>query len=78
MGFSSDNIINKNDEIIRIKGFLSDTIFTINRDYKFNPYMVLNTGGKSMTSDFLANVPPPDMNSDTTLQPAFLYDLGSS
>ena len=73
MGFTSDNIINKNDEIIRIKGFLSDTIFTINRDHKYNPYMVLNTGGKSMTSDFLANVPPPDMNSDTHPSAAFLY-----
>ena len=73
MGFSSDNIINKNDEIMRIKGFLNDTIFTINNDYKFNPYMVLNTGGKSITTDFLANVPAPDMNSDTSPSAAFLY-----
>lgn len=65
MGFSSDNIINKNDEIMRIKGFLSDTMFTINRDYKFIPYKVLNTGGKSMTTDFLANVPMPVMNGDS-------------
>jgi hypothetical protein len=72
MGFHSDNIINKIDEIIRIKGFLSDTMFTISRDYKFVPYMILNTGGKSMTADFLANVPPPDMNSGSSPAAAFL------
>lgn len=72
MGFSTDNIINKNDEIIRIKGFLNDTMFTISRDHKFIPYMVLNTGGKSMTTDFLANVPPPDMSSGTSPAAAFL------
>jgi hypothetical protein len=72
MGFSTDNIINKNDELLRIKGFLSDTMFTIDRDYKFIPYMVLNTGGKSMTTDFLANVPPPDMKSGTSPAAAFL------
>jgi hypothetical protein len=72
MGFSSDNIINKNDEIMRIKGFLSDTMFTINSDYKFIPYMVLNTGGKSITTDFLANVPLPDMKSGTSPTAAFL------
>jgi hypothetical protein len=72
MGFSTDNIINKNDEIIRIKGFLNDTMFTISRDHKFIPYMVMNTGGKSMTTDFLANVPPPDMSSGTSPAAAFL------
>jgi hypothetical protein len=72
MGFSTDNIINKNDEILRIKGFLNDTMFTISRDHKFIPYMVMNTGGKSMTTDFLANVPPPDMSSGTSPAAAFL------
>ena len=72
MGFSSDNIINKNDEILRIKGFLNDTIFTLNKDYKFIPYMVLNTGGKNITTDFLANVPMPDMNSGTSPVAGFL------
>jgi hypothetical protein len=72
MGFSTDNIINKNDEIMRIKGFLTDTMFTINRDYKFIPYMVLNTGGKSIKTDFLANVPPPDMSSGTSPAATFL------
>ena len=72
MGFSTDNIINKNDEIMRIKGFLNDTMFTISRDHKFIPYMVMNTGGKSMTTDFLANVPPPDMSSGTSPAAAFL------
>lgn len=39
----------------------------------FVPYMILNTGGKSMTTDFLANVPPPDMNSGTSPAAAFLH-----
>jgi len=72
MGFSSDNIINKNDGIIRIKGFLSDTMFTISRDHEFIPYMILNTGGKSLTTNFLANVPMPDMNSGTSPVAGFL------
>ena len=72
MGFNSDNIINKHDETIRIKGFLNDTIFTINSDFKFVPFMVLNSGGKSITTDFLANVPAPDMNSGTSPTAAFL------
>lgn len=72
MGFSSDNIINKYDEKMRIKGFLNDTVFTINNDFKFDPFMVLNSGGKSITTDFLANVPAPDMNSGTSPTAAFL------
>ena len=72
MGFSSDNIINKFDETIRIKGFLNDTLFQINNDFKFDPFMVLNSGGKSITTDFLANVPAPDMNSGTSPTAAFL------
>lgn len=72
MGFSSDNIINKYDETMRIKGFLNDTIFKINSDFKFVPFMVLNSGGKSITTDFLANVPAPDMNSGTSPTAAFL------
>ncbi len=63
MGFSIDNAINKNNEILRIKGFLSDTMFTITNDYKFVPYMILSTGGNGINTDFLANVPAPDMNS---------------
>ena len=73
MGFSSDNIINKYDGTIRTKGFLNDTMFTINKDNEFVPYMILNTGGKSMTTDFLANVPPPDMNSGTSPAAAYLH-----
>jgi 6-bladed beta-propeller len=72
MGFNSDNIINKYDDKMRIKGFLNDTIFTINNDFKFVPYMVLNSGGKSITTDFLANVPAPDMSSGTSPTAAFL------
>ena len=34
--------------------------------------MVLNSGGKSITTDFLANVPVPDMNSGTSPTAAFL------
>lgn len=63
MGFSIDNAINKNNEILRVKGFLSDTMFTITNDYKFVPYLILSTGGNGITTDFLANVPAPDMNS---------------
>jgi hypothetical protein len=73
MGFSADNIINRNDDkTLRIKGFLNDTVFTIDKDYKFIPYMVLNTGGKSMTTDFLSDVPMPDMNSGTSPVAGFL------
>jgi len=72
MGFSSDIIINRYDETIRIKGFLNDTMFTLSRDNEFIPYMILNTGGKSMTTDFLANVPPPDMSSGTSPDAAYL------
>jgi hypothetical protein len=59
MGFSSDNIINKTNDILRIKGLLSDTMFTITKDYAFVPYMIMNTGGKGLTPDFLANIPAP-------------------
>jgi hypothetical protein len=59
MGFSSDNIINKTNDILRIKGLLSDTMFTITKDYAFEPYMIMNTGGKGLTPAFLANIPAP-------------------
>jgi len=72
MAFSSDNIINKYDETMRIKGFLNDTVFTINNDFGFYPFMVLNSGGKSITTDFLANVPVTDMSSGTSPTAAFL------
>jgi hypothetical protein len=73
MGFSADNIINKyDDKTLRIKGFLNDTIFTVEKDYKFVPYMILNTGGKNMTTDFLSDVPMPDMNSGTSPVAGFL------
>ncbi len=62
MSFSADNIIMNTDGILKIKGFLNDTIFTISSDYKFIPYMILNTGGNNITNDFLANIPMPDMN----------------
>ena len=72
MGFNSDNIINKYDETMRIKGFLNDTIFTINNDFKFDPFMVMNSGGKSITTDFLANVPVPVTSSGSSPAAAFL------
>jgi hypothetical protein len=67
MGFSSDNIINKTNDKLRIKGLFSDTMFTITNDYKFIPYIVLNTGGNGITTDFLANVPLPDPNSTSPI-----------
>ena len=72
MGFSSDNIINKQNETIRIKGFLNDTIYTINREYEFVPFMILNSGGKSITTDFLANVPAPTTESGKSPAADFL------
>jgi len=72
MAFTYDNIIYKDNEKFRTKGFLNDTLFTIGRDYGFVPYMILNTGGKAMTADFLANMPMPDMNSGTSPTAAFL------
>lgn len=59
MGFNSDNIINKTNDILRIKGLLSDTMFTLTKDYEFVPYMIMNTRGKGLTPDFLANIPAP-------------------
>lgn len=60
MGFSIDNVINKSGNMMRVKNFLSDTMYTISKDYKFIPFMILNTAGKGITPEFLANVPPPD------------------
>lgn len=65
MAFNFDNIIYNDNEEIKLKGFLSDTVFTISDDYSFVPYVILNTGGKSMTADFLSNVPPSVMTSGT-------------
>jgi hypothetical protein len=59
MGFSSDNIINITNDILRIKGLLSDTMFTLTKEYDFVPYMIMNTGGKGVTPDFLSNIPAP-------------------
>ena len=72
MGFNVDNVINKHNETIRIKGFLNDTIYTINREFEFIPFMILNTHGKSITTDFLANVPAPDMSSGRSPAADFL------
>lgn len=63
MGFGIDNVINRTNETLRIKGFLTDTMFTITNDYKFVPYLILNTAGYGITADFLANVPLTDPNS---------------
>ncbi len=63
MGFSNDNVINKSDGVLRIKGLLTDTMFTITGDYRFVPYMILNTGGNGITPDFLANIPQTDISS---------------
>lgn len=62
MGFGIDNVINKYNKTLSIKGFLTDTMFTITNDYKFVPYKILNTAGYGINADFLANVPPPDPN----------------
>lgn len=62
MGFNIDNVINKIDNTLSIKGFLSDTMFTITSDYNFIPYKILNTAGYGINTDFLANVPAPDPN----------------
>jgi len=72
MGFSIDNVINKYGETLRIKGFLNDTIYTINREFEFIPFMILNTHGKSITTDFLANVPAPAMGSGRSPAADFL------
>jgi len=63
MGFNIDNVINRINKTLSIKGFLTDTMFTITSDYKFVPYKILNTAGYGINADFLANVPPPDPNS---------------
>ena len=58
MGFNYDNIIIPFAGKFRIKGFLSDTIFTITDKYEFIPYIILNTGGKGITTDYIANIEP--------------------
>lgn len=60
MGFTTDNVINKNSDILRVKGFLTDTMFTISGDYRLDPYLIMNTGGNGITADFLANIPITD------------------
>lgn len=71
MGFSIDNVINKSGDLMRVKNFLSDTMYTLSKDYKFTPFMILNTGGKGITPEFLANVPLPD-NSGSNPMARFL------
>lgn len=72
MGFSADNIINPLDDIIRIKGLFSDTLFTITGDYEIIPCMVINSGGKGITTDFLANVDAAAASSGTSPASGFL------
>ena len=73
MGFRTDNVINKLDGKLWIKSFLADTIYTIKSDYKIIPYMILNTGGNGITTDFIANAPVPDMNSASPTSNFFQY-----
>jgi hypothetical protein len=67
MGFSADGIILKHDKAMRFKNVLNDTVFTITNTYKFEPYIILNTGGNNITTDFLANVPMPDNSGSSPL-----------
>lgn len=60
MGFSADGIILKNNKSMRFKDILNDTVFSISDNYTFEPYMILNTGGNNINTDYLANVPLPD------------------
>lgn len=57
MGYNIDNAINKVDGELTIKALLSDTVYRINKDHEFVPGMIINTEGKGLTADFLANVP---------------------
>jgi hypothetical protein len=59
MGFPCDPAINRVNNVLRIKSLLSDTIFSISNDYDFTPYIILTTGGRGLSSDFLANIPAP-------------------
>ena len=63
VGFSTENVINRIDDNLRIKGILSDTLFTITGDYKVIPYLILNTEGNSISTDFLANIPESELGS---------------
>jgi hypothetical protein len=67
MSFSGDGIILKHDKAMRFKNILNDTVFTITTAYKFEPYIILNTGGNNITTDFLANVPMPDNSGSSPL-----------
>jgi hypothetical protein len=60
MSFRIENVINRNKDLLSIKGLLTDTMFTITGDYKFIPGLILKTGGKGITPDFLANIPITD------------------
>jgi hypothetical protein len=76
MGFSTDIVVQNIENTLRIKGYMSDTIFNVSNDYIYTPYIILNTGGKAMTSDFLANMPVPDMKSDSNPFAGFLQVSG--
>ncbi len=73
MAFSIDNAINRNNDELNIKGFLTDTMFTITKDYKFIPCLILNTGGNGITTDFLANVPLSDISSSVPMQKFVMF-----
>jgi len=76
MGFSADIVIQSIDNMMRVKGFMSDTIFSVDKDFKYSPYMILSTGGKSITPDFLANMPMPDMKSGSSPTSQFVQVTG--
>jgi len=59
MGFPCDPAINRTKNVLSIKSLLSDTIFSITNEFDFKPYIILTSGGRGLSSDFLANVPAP-------------------
>jgi len=72
MGFSADNIIYPMDDIIRIKGLFSDTLFSLKSNREIVPYMIMNIEGKGITTDFLANVDAAAASSGTSPASGFL------
>jgi hypothetical protein len=51
----SENIVYQNDKILKFKYWLSDTVFSINTNYKIEPYLILNSHGKTYTREALAD-----------------------
>jgi hypothetical protein len=63
VGFSNENNILKSNGELLIKSMFSDTIFRINDDYSVEARLIMNTGGRHLSSNLLANLDNMDLGS---------------